>query len=159
MTGTELVAHARSFLHVRETAPNVGDPEISGWQKRLGCKPGDSYCACFACCMVEDLDPGNPLKPSASALHLLAHNPGLRVATDDMQPGDILIYDHGAGKGHVAIATQTIRISGKLASFDTIAGNTSADGKSSNGDRVAEHEASFDRLAGVLRVCSEPLLS
>lgn len=155
MTSTELIAHARSFLYVRETGPNVGDPEISDWQSRLGCKPGDSYCACFACCMVRDLDPGNPLKPSASALHLYSNNPTLQIKSlDDLQPGDILIWDHGKGKGHAAIATQTTKVAGKLAAADAIAGNTSADGKSANGDRVAEHDVPLEKLVGALRVCN-----
>ena len=155
MTSEDLIAHARSFLHVRETGPNVGEPEILGWQTRLGCEPGDSYCACFTCCMVRDIDPGNPLKLSASALHLYSNNPALQIKSlDDLQPGDIVVWDHGSGKGHVAIATATTKVMGKLLYFSAIAGNTSADGKSANGDRVAEHDVPLDRLVGALRVCN-----
>lgn len=154
MNSTDLIAHARSFLHVREVTPN-SSPEINGWQARLGCAPGDNYCACFACCMVQDVDPGNPLKHSASSLHLLANNPNLLVRDiNDLQPGDIVVWDHGKGTGHTAIATQTTKVMGELLYLSAIAGNTSADGKSANGDRVAEHDVPLERFAGALRVCN-----
>ncbi len=159
MQPVELIAHARKFLYVREVTPNTG-PEINGWLQRVGQPPGKSWCAAFAYCMVKDVEPSNPLKPSASALHLLEYNKHAQIASiDDLQPGDIVIYDHGKGEGHAAIATNVTKVGGKLAAFDTIAGNTSADGKSRNGDRVAEHDAELERFAGALRVCSEPLLS
>lgn len=154
MTAEELIAHARSFLYVRETAPNEG-PEVDGWLHRLGLPPGKSWCAAFASCMVRDVDPGNALKQSASSLHLLSNNPGLKIESlDDLQPGDIVVWDHGEGTGHTAIATQTTKVTGKLMYFSAIAGNTSADGKSANGDRVAEHDVPLDRFAGALRVCN-----
>lgn len=158
MTSTELIAHARTFLYVREKTAN-SSPEIDAWLHRVGQPPGVSWCAAFAFSMVKDVDPTNPLRPSASALHLLANNLSLQVKLNDLQPGDIVIYDEGEGLGHVAIATNVVVVNDQLGAFDTIAGNTSADGKSRNGDRVAEHEASLEKLAGILRVCSELLIS
>jgi len=105
--------------------------------------------------MVFDLDPHTALKASASALHLLSENQHLVVPFEEVQPGDVLIEDHGGGLGHVSIVTDVVRVDGKVAGLSTIAGNTSADGHSRNGDRVAEHPHDLPdpRIAGVLRVC------
>lgn len=151
MTPEDLIAHARSFEFVRETAPN-SSPEIDRWLARLGLPPGNSWCAAYACCMVLDLDPHTQLKASAGALALLAKNQPLRVQTP--QPGDIVVWDHGHGLGHVAIVTSVVRVGGAVGGLTAIAGNTSADGASRNGDRVAEHEVSLQNVAGYLRVCA-----
>lgn len=45
-------------------------------------------------------------KKSASALRLLELNADLK--TDDPQPGDLIVFDHGQGLGHVAIKTGPI---------------------------------------------------
>ena len=149
MTSTDLIATARKYLYVRETAPNSG-PHIDEWLAAVGCKSGDSWCAAYACAMVRETNPRFKFHPSASALHLLANNPNL--ITFDPRPGDLVVYDHGHGVGHVAILTATTTVDGRLAYATTIAGNTSADGKSRNGDRVAEHDADLERVAGVIRV-------
>jgi hypothetical protein len=105
--------------------------------------------------MVLGLDPPTQLTPSASALSLLERNPHLVVG--EPQPGDLAVWCHDPVKhlGHVGIITSVVRIDGKVVSLIVIAGNTSADGRSRNGDRVAEHEASLDKLAGYVRVCAQ----
>lgn len=150
MTAEELIAHCRRFLFVREIAPN-SSPEIDRWLARFGLAPGASWCAVYACSMVLDLDPLTKLKTSAGALALLAKN--APIVVHDPQPGDIMVWDHGHGLGHVAVVTGVVRVGGVVASVTAIAGNTSADGVSRNGDRVAEHEVSLDHVAGYLRVC------
>lgn len=86
---------------------------------------------------------------SASALKLLSRNPD-RVISDP-EVGALVVWDHGHGKGHVAIITA---VDGNT--FSAIAGNTSEDGKSRDGVMVAEHSgfsSSDPQIAGFLRVC------
>jgi cell wall-associated NlpC family hydrolase len=103
--------------------------------------------------MVFSQDRATTLRKSASAMHLLEYNQHL--LTLDPKPGDLVIWDHGKGLGHVGILTGTTHINGTLTSIDVIAGNTSEDGKSRNGDRVAEHPCTLELIAGYLRVCSQ----
>ncbi len=146
-----IVATARKYRGVVEQPPGSNSnsgPEIDQWLAFVHCSPGESYCAAFACSVVHeartDIAMG-PLqfKKSASALHLLELNADLK--TDDAQPGDLIVFDHGQGRGHVAI---------KTGPNTSIAGNTSPDGKSRNGTGVFEHE--YDpgdpKIVGHIRV-------
>lgn len=155
MTPEALIARARQDLHVRETSPNQG-PVINDMLAGVHCAPGCSWCAAAVCWWIAHagLDPSITFHPSASALSLLERNPHLVIT--DPQPGDVVVWCHDPAKhlGHVGIVTATTRVNGVLTSITVIAGNTSADGRSPNGDRVAEHECSLERVAGYLRVCT-----
>lgn len=146
-----IVATARKYEGVVEQPPgsnsNTG-PYINDWLAFVNQPPGQSYCAAFACSVVHeartDLAMG-PLqfKKSASALKLLEINKDL--LTTDPQPGDLVIFRHERGLGHVGIVT---------APGVYISGNTSPDGKSRNGTGVFEHayDVNDPRIAGYLRI-------
>jgi hypothetical protein len=82
-------------------------------------------------------------RTSGSAVRLLKLNPTL--ITTDPQPGDLVVFDHGNNKGHVAIVTSPTT---------TVAGNTSPDGTSREGYGVFEHayDPSDPKIAGYIRV-------
>jgi hypothetical protein len=149
VTSTDLIRTARSYQGQREWAPN-SSPLINRWLASVGQPPGEPWCAAFACACVYDTDPTIGFLRSASALKLLARNPD-RVISDP-EVGALVIWDHGHGKGHVAIITA---IDGQT--FSAIAGNTSEDGKSREGIMVAEHDGfqvNDPTIAGFLRVCA-----
>lgn len=147
----QIVACARRYQGTVEQPPGSNSnsgPEINQWLAFVHQPPGASYCAAFACSMVRDARVALGIesiafKKSASALHLLELNANL--ITTDPQPGDLVIFDHGHGLGHVALVTGP---------GTSIAGNTSPDGKSRNGTGVFEH--SYDpadpKIAGYISV-------
>ncbi len=155
--GTRLVATARKSLNVRETGPNTdGGGFIDRSLAALGLPPGKSWCAAAICEWVrrtaDESQVRVAFRRSAGALSLLKLNPGLRVT--DPRPGDVIVWDHGGGLGHIAILTDVVKVSGEVAALAAIAGNTSADGHSRNGDRVAEHPVTYPdpKIAGYLRI-------
>lgn len=147
-----IVQEARKYLNVVEQPPgtnsNWGGPIID-WLAFVGITSPASYCAAFASSMVHDAAAGLGVeisfRKSAGALHLMELNEHLKVS--DPQPGDIVIFDHGHGLGHVAIVTD-------IDSPATIAGNTSPDGTSRQGTGVFEHsyDPSNPEIAGYLRI-------
>ncbi len=159
--GTELIATARTYDYVREKGANTdGGGFVDRCQTEMGLSPGHSWCACAVCKWVRDtstrLGVRTSFKRSASALRLLEANAALVVT--DPQPGDVIIWNHTVDpakpQGHVAILTEVVKVDGAVAALAGIAGNTSADGASRNGDRVAEHPVSYPdpRIAGYLRI-------
>lgn len=145
----QIVASARAYEGVEEEpiGSNSG-PLIDHWLAFVGAKPGDAWCSAFACAVVHEsrvLLGMHPLtfRVSAGALSLLSKNQTL--VTTDPQSGDLIVWDHGQGKGHVSIKTGP----------DThIAGNTSPDGKSRQGYGVFEHayDPTDSKIAGYIRV-------
>lgn len=132
------VAIARMFKYVREVAQNIG-LRVEAIQRWGDGQPGESWCAYFVWFVFDICYQGlAPLPRTGSTRVMLAHckSAGYVVATP--APGDIVFsVDPTTGEPHhVAICTAI----GPLA---TIAGNTSSDGLSSNGDRVAEHNVSL----------------
>lgn len=151
MTPEALIRTARSYLGQRESRPN-SSPLIDHWLAGVGEPPGEPWCAAFACACIAETDPTCSFLKSASALKLLSRNPHLKVV--DPFPGDLVIWDHGHGKGHVGIITD---VNLPLWTFSAVAGNTSdIDAKSREGVMVAEHSGfamSDPTIAGFLRVC------
>jgi hypothetical protein len=155
--GLELIVTARSYSHVVETAPNTdnGGP-IDQWLAAVNCPPGNAWCAAAACAWVREtgkrLGVSFDFKPSASALGVLHKNTGLVV--EDVQPGDLIIWDHGKGLGHIGVVTSTVEVDGVLGGISAIAGNTSKDGKSRNGTMVADHPVNYPdpKIAGFVRI-------
>lgn len=124
---------ARLFLFVREAGANKGQRVESIQHWCLG-QPGDSWCCEFATMVLDIFYRGNAPIPRLRAcqeVYDLAKRRGMITTTP--QPGDIFLYvndqDHAH---HIGFVTALQPLTG-------IAGNTSADGTSSNGDRVAEH--------------------
>lgn len=127
---------ARKFRHVREAGPNKG-LRVEAIQRWGGGHPGDSWC-CWWATMVLDLafEGASPLPRhgSCEAIKDLCAEKGW--LTDEPGVGDLFFYVNDAGHAHhVGIVTGIDPLIG-------IAGNTSADGKSANGDRVAERPIS-----------------
>jgi hypothetical protein len=150
-----VIANARRWAtgaSLEVDGPNDG-PEIREWLLRRGIDRPASWCGASACAWIEDaaaaLRITLRLRRSAGALRLLELNPDLIIPI--AEPGCLLIEDHGKGKGHVRIVTD---VSLLPVSLDAISGNTSADGHSSNGDRVAERVVGLPSplLAGYIRV-------
>lgn len=149
MTPEALIRTARSYLGHRETKPN-SSPLIDHWLSGVAQPPGEPWCAAFVCACIYETEPRIGFLRSASALRLIARNPDKVIS--DPELGALVVWDHGHGKGHVAIITGVGLPNGM---FSAIAGNTSFDGKSREGVMVAEHV--FDpkdaQIAGYLRVC------
>ncbi len=132
---------ARQFLYVRE-AQTIGQNHglrVEAIQHWAGGTFGDSWCVEFGW-MVYDICyqgqcPFDRAQNSESFRQLaIAHG----WVTTGPVPGDIVLSLTPEGTAH-HFALLTV-----LDPFTTIAGNTSADGLSSNGDRMAEHPVSRD---------------
>lgn len=132
----DVVQIARLFGFVRE-AQTVGQNRglrVEAIQHWSTGQFGDSWCAEFAT-MVLDLafqgDAPIPRQGSCEAIRQLAQ--AKRWITDTPLPGDLVLSINAAGVAHhIGIVTQASPLT-------SIAGNTSADGTSSNGDGVYEH--------------------
>lgn len=127
---------SRQFLFVREaSAPNSGN-RVEAIQKWGGGLKGQSWCCWFATMVLDICFEGKAPIPRLGAVQqvydLAKVNNWLITSP---QKDDIFIYvndvDHAHHIGFITDAP------------NGIAGNTSEDGKSSNGDRVAEHQISF----------------
>lgn len=150
MIPEDLIRTARSYLGQRESKPN-SSPLIDHWLAGVGEPPGVPWCAAFACACLSETDPHLGFLKSAGALRLISRNPDRKV--EDPREGDLVVWDHGHGHGHVGIVTGVDQAAG---TFAAISGNTSEDGKSREGNIVAEHSGyplSDPTIAGYLRVC------
>lgn len=124
---------ARQFLFLREASQNKGQ-RVEAVQHWSGGQPGDSWCAEFLTMILDICFQGVPpigrLRACQDIYDLAKKNSYL---VDVPVKDDIYIYvnsvDHAHHIGFITTLAPTIGI----------AGNTSADGTSSNGDRVAEH--------------------
>lgn len=122
---------ARQFLFVREAGPNKGQ-RVEAIQRWSGGIAGASWCAYFATMILDICFEGNAPIPRLGAcqdVYIMAKAKGWLV--DSPEKDDIFLHVNDADHAH-HIGFVTDGING-------IAGNTSADGTSSNGDRVAEH--------------------
>lgn len=126
---------ARQFLFVRESSPNSGN-RVEAIQKWGGGLKGQSWCCWFATMVLDICFEGNSPIPRLGAVqdvYNLAKKNNWLVATP--QKDDIFIYVNNADHAHhIGFITDAP---------NGIAGNTSQDGTSSNGDRVAEHSISL----------------
>jgi hypothetical protein len=133
-----IVEIARLFLFVRERegAPNEG-LRVEGIQKWSGGRAGDSWC-CYMLCLWLDLywqgvwPDGWKRTGVCQEVYDLAKANKLIVELPHI--GDICLVVNDADHAHHIRLVTDVRAEGTL----QIAGNTSADGMSSNGDRVAE---------------------
>jgi len=135
---------ARQFLFVREIPQNKGQ-RVEAIQKWSGGSSGDSWCAEFTTMVLDICFQGNAPIPRLQACQdvydLAKENKWL---VENPMKDDLFLYvnenDHAH---HIGIITDEYQMG--------IAGNTSADGKSSNGDRVAEHEISNPNFVKYIR--------
>lgn len=128
-----LLAIARLFLFVREAGPNHG-ARVNGIQTWGGGKDGDSWCAWLATLWLDLFFQGkSPLarEGNCEKIHQLALAQGWVVPAP--QPSDFYLYVNDDGHAHhIGVVTVVSPLMG-------IAGNTDADGTSSNGDGCHEH--------------------
>ena len=124
---------ARQFLFVREVPQNKG-LRVEAVQKWCNGSPGDSWCCEFATMVLDIAFQGDSPIPRLKAVqdvYDLAKTHGTWITTSPV-PNDLFIYvDDNDHAHHIGIYT---------GGNQGIAGNTSEDGTSSNGDRVAEHK-------------------
>jgi hypothetical protein len=151
------IANARRWatgVSLETLGPNDG-PEIRQWLLRRGLHQPAPWCAAFACAMVQDAAHALGIVPelhySAGALRLLALNDSLAI--QQPEPGCLVVWDHGGGKGHVGIVTTVAAVAGEVAAIRAIAGNTNLEG-SREGNAVVERgfDAPVERLAGYIRI-------
>lgn len=124
---------ARQFLFVREASANAGN-RVEAIQKWGGGLKGQSWCCWFATMVLDICFEGNAPIPRLGAcqdVYNLAKAKGW--LTTKPVKDDVYLYvndqDHAHHIGIITVDGGGIGI----------AGNTSEDGVSSNGDRVAEH--------------------
>ncbi len=137
MTPTTVIVLARQFLFVRE-AQTLGQnrgQRVEAIQRWSGGVPGDSWCAQFATMVLDIAYQGkSPILRTGSCQEIYDLAKKNRWVRAVPSVGDLYLYVNEAGHAHhVGIASGVNPLVG-------IAGNTSRDGKSSNGDGVYEHE-------------------
>lgn len=124
---------ARQFLFVREAAPNAGN-RVEAIQKWSGGQRTESWCCYFATMVLDICFQGSSPIPRLGAcqdVYDLAKKNGWVTLVP--VEGDIFIYVNSQDHAHhVGVIT-------KNGGGVGIAGNTSADGTSSNGTGVFEH--------------------
>lgn len=139
------IAVARMFSYLRE-AQSLGQnrgARVDGLITWALGDLGQSWCDYYAVGFVLDIcfqgespfPRSQEINGNADAALDHARAQGWIVDEADAVPGDLVFsVDPVTGKAHHVALLVT------LAPFVTIGGNTSEDGKSSNGDRVAEHD-------------------
>lgn len=143
------VAEARKYRYVREFSQNNGRRVNAVQMWRGGADAiGKSWCCYFVMMILDVCFQGeNPFGDDPEVMGAtpaaLAYARAKGWIVDWPVPGDLVfsVYPAGhpeAGKPH------HVAICSSVSPLSTIAGNTSKDGASSNGDRVAEHEISAD---------------
>lgn len=133
-------AVARRFSFVRETLGENKGAFVSKFQRECGGKDGDSWCAFFVSFVLDVACFGAaPLRPTGSTRTMLAdcRTKGL-IVTKPVIDGLFFYVKPDGTPHHVGIVTD-VKPDGSVIG---IAGNTSEDGKSSNGTGVFEHEIS-----------------
>lgn len=127
---------ARQFLFVREAGQNKGQ-RVEAIQKWSGGIAGQSWCAYFLTMVLDVSYQGNSPIPRLGAcqdIYDLAKKNNW--VTSNPSKDDVFLYiDDNQHAHHCGIITENGGAIG-------IAGNTSADGLSSNGNMVAEHSLS-----------------
>lgn len=128
------VAEMRKYTFVRETlGPNRG-VFVEAFQRIGDGKPGDSWCMDFLSFILWVCYQGAPPLPRTGSCDVAwAIAKQYEVATPAV--GDVFFRVKDGDAHHVGVVTSTAPLRG-------IAGNTSEDGKSSNGTGVFEHSLS-----------------
>lgn len=129
---------ARLFTFVREVGGQNQGVWVQMIQKLTGNAPPDSWCASFVSLILGMAYEGqSPMPRTASCDVMLEHAREKGWLTTEPSVGDIFLrLNTPTDAHHVGFVTDISR----LPTIGSISGNTSADGTSSNGDRVAEHD-------------------
>lgn len=137
------VEEARRYLYIREAGPNRG-LRVEAIQHWSGGSAGDSWCMEFVWMVLDICFQGKcPFDREQSCEALLKLAAAQGWLTRNPVPGDLILVINDQGLAHhVGIVTLTSPLT-------SIAGNTSEDGRSANGDRVAEHPVLSTRNAFV----------
>jgi hypothetical protein len=110
-------------------------------QRMCGGTPGDSWCAYFVCFVLAVVFGGytkSPIVKSGRCQDIYEQAKKEGWVRDSGNPGDLFLYvDEHDHAHHIGIVTERWNHA-----YDGIAGNTSEDGKSSNGTGVFEHPVS-----------------
>lgn len=124
---------ARQYLFVREVSPNAGQ-RVEAIQTWSGGKRGDSWCCYFATMILDICFEGNaPVKRLGACEDVYNLAKKNKWLVDSPLKDDLFLYvDDNDHAHHIGIVTVD---GGSIG----IAGNTSEDGTSSNGDGVHEH--------------------
>lgn len=127
---------ARLFLFVHE-AQQLGQnrgTRVEAIQHWSNGQTGDSWCCEFATMVLDLLFQGKaPISRGGSCQDVYEQALSQGWVTETPYPGDLFLYVNLADHAHhIGFVTGTDPLTG-------IAGNTSADGRSSNGDGVYEH--------------------
>lgn len=142
----------RLFKFVREATGQNHGLRVNAIQKWGGGEDGQSWC-CWLVTMVLDLffqgqSPVPRLGACEDVRQICIKN-GWQVARADVQPGDLALAVKDGHAHHIAMVTVP-------SPLELIAGNTSSDGHSANGDgcyehvnTIAESELEFYRVPGV----------
>lgn len=122
---------ARLFLYVREILQNKGN-RVEAIQKWGGGSAGDSWCCWWATMILDICFQGlSPIPRGGKVQDVYSLARRSNWLVKDPQKDDIFIYvDDNDHAHHIGFVTEV---------NTGIAANTSEDGQSSNGDRVAEH--------------------
>lgn len=131
-----IVAIARLFLHVREAGGQNCGQRVEAIQRWSGGVKGQSWCAYYATMVLDLAFGGNSPIPRLGAcedIYDLAKAKGW--VTETPATGDLFLYVDGSDHAHHVGFVVGV----SFAEVDGIAGNTSKDGISNNGDGVYEH--------------------
>ncbi len=135
------VTIARQFLFVREAnEPNTG-LRVEAIQHWSGGQKGQSWCCYFATMVLDIAFKGNAPVPRGGVcedVHALAVKQDWLIDLARALPGDLFLYLDATGRAH-HVGLLTERNPMTPLGWMGIAGNTSADGTSANGDGVHEH--------------------
>lgn len=128
---------ARRLDFVRETeGPNKGY-WVSMFLRFTGNEEGQSWCASFVAFCDSIATKGKMrVKKTASTVEMLNFAKGLHEVVTTPAIDDLVFSVNEEGIPH------HVGVVSSIDPLKSIAGNTSEDGTSSNGDRVAEHEIS-----------------
>lgn len=139
----KVIEFARSQLGVSEQPPgsNKG-PEVEKYLGCVGITFPAAWCAAFV--VYSHLQVGvTDIPKTGGVLDLWNKSSEHRVSTPE--PGDVVIFDYGGGKGHTGIVEA---VDGDT--LTTIEGNTNDDG-SREGYEVARRQRSAAKAKGFLR--------
>ena len=130
-----LIELARKFHYLREATKQNDGQRVEAVQKWGGGKKGDSWCAFWATMVLDIFYEGkSPIERTGSCDVILQQAEKQGWLQELPHVGDLYLYlNTPTDAHHVGIVTDV-----NADGFMGISGNTSEDGLSSNGDRVAE---------------------
>lgn len=136
-----LVEIARLFRFVREVGGQNKGRWVALFQHFTGNTPGDSWCASAVSLLLGIFYQGEPPIPYSASCDVLYNACKKRgYLTQTPSVGDLYFFlNSPTDAHHVGIVSEVYDPD----EFAGVAGNTSEDGKSNNGDRFAEHRLTF----------------